>query len=99
RNDRRRIVRALELAEAGRSLVPQRDSLFGGAWRHPTLVVGLDVPKPELDRRIAERTRRMFEAGVAEEVRAALAGKPAATASKVIGLEQIASLPRSAAIG
>ena len=98
RNDRRRIVRALELAEAGRSLVPQRDSLFGGAWRHPTLVVGLDVPKPELDRRIAERTRRMFEAGVEEEVRAALAGKPSATASKIIGLEEVATLPRAEAI-
>src|SRR5262252_7590450 len=71
-NDRRRVVRALELAEAGWSLVPRLETLFGGAWRHPTLVVGLDVPKPELDRRIAERTVRMFEAGVEEEVRQAL---------------------------
>src|SRR5262249_23162848 len=35
-NDRRRVVRALELAEAGQSLVPLADALFGGAWRHPT---------------------------------------------------------------
>jgi tRNA dimethylallyltransferase len=97
-NDRRRIVRALELAEAGRSLVPGRDELFGGAWRHPTLVVGLDVPKPELDRRIADRTRRMFEAGVEEEVRAALASEPSATAGKVIGLHEVATLPREEAI-
>src|SRR5262249_20451969 len=41
-NDRRRVVRALELAEAGRSLVPLADALFGGAWRHPTLLVGLE---------------------------------------------------------
>ena len=46
-NDRRRVVRALELAEAGASLVPRDDRLFGGAWRHPTLVVGLDVPKDD----------------------------------------------------
>jgi tRNA dimethylallyltransferase len=97
-NDRRRVVRALELAESGRSLVPQRDSLFEGAWRHPTLVVGVDVPKPELDRRIAERTRRMFEVGVEEEVRAALTGEVSATARKVIGLEEVATLPREEAI-
>lgn len=97
-NDRRRVVRALELAEAGRSLVPRREHLFGGAWRHPTLVVGLDVPKLELDRRIAERTRRMFEAGVEEEVHAALAGQLSKTASKIIGLHEVATLPREQAI-
>ncbi len=87
-NDRRRVVRALELAEAGQSLVPLADALFGGAWRHPTLLVGLDVPKPELERRIEERTRRMFEAGVEEEVRDALRAEPSATAQKIIGLER-----------
>jgi tRNA dimethylallyltransferase len=98
-NDRRRVVRALELAEAGSSLVPRREALFGGSWRHPTLLVGLDVPKGELDRRIEERTRRMFEAGVKEEVREALRAKPSATASKVIGLREVATLPREEAIG
>ena len=98
RNDRRRVVRALELAEAGSSLAPAREGLFGGAWRHPTLVVGLDVPRPELDRRIAERTTRMFDAGVEEEVRTALAREPSATARKVIGLDEVATLPREEAI-
>jgi tRNA dimethylallyltransferase len=94
-NDRRRVVRALELAEAGRSLVPKRESLFGGAWRHPTLVVGLDVPKPELERRIQERTRRMFETGVEQEVRHALrTADPSTTASKIIGLREVATMPR-----
>ena len=97
-NDRRRVVRALELAEAGRSLVPGRDELLGGVWRHPTLVVGLHVPKPELDRRIAERTKRMFEAGVEDEVRAALAAEPSVTAGKVIGLHEVATLAREEAI-
>ena len=54
-NDRRRVVRALELAEAGGSLAPGEDRLFAGGWRHPTLVVALAVPKAILDRRIAER--------------------------------------------
>ena len=97
-NDRRRVVRALELAEAGSSLVPRKRSLFGGNWRHPTLLVGLDVPKPELDRRIEERTRRMFAAGVEEEVRAARGSELSATAAKVIGLHEVATLPREEAI-
>jgi tRNA dimethylallyltransferase len=97
-NDRRRVVRALELAEAGGSLVPRHDALFGGAWRHPTLLVGLDVPKPELDRRIEERTRHMFEAGVEDEVRRALLAEPSTTARKIIGLDEVATLPRDEAI-
>ena len=79
--------------------MPLADALFGGAWRHPTLLVGLDVPKPELERRIADRTRRMFEAGVEEEVRAALLLEPSATAEKIIGLHEVATLPREQAIG
>jgi tRNA dimethylallyltransferase len=97
RNDRRRVVRALELAEAGQSLVPLADALFGGAWRHPTLLVGLDVPKAELERRIEERTRRMFDAGVEDEVRNALQAEPSATARKIIGLEEVVTLPREEA--
>jgi tRNA dimethylallyltransferase len=97
-NDRRRVVRALELAEAGGSLVPRREQLFEGAWRHPTLVVGLAVPKQELERRIAERTRLMFERGVEDEVRAALGAEPSATAAKIIGLHEVASLQREEAI-
>jgi tRNA dimethylallyltransferase len=97
-NDRRRVVRALELAETGWSLVPRLEALFGGAWRHPTLLVGLDVPKPELDRRIAERTQRMFDAGVEEEVRNALLAEPSTTAKKIIGLQEVATLPREEAI-
>jgi tRNA dimethylallyltransferase len=97
-NDRRRVVRALELAEAGASLVPNREQLFEGAWRHPTLVVGLEVPQAELERRIEERTRRMFDRGVEGEVRAALAGEPSTTARKIIGLDEVATLPREEAI-
>jgi tRNA dimethylallyltransferase len=97
-NDRRRVVRALELAEAGHSLVPGRESLFGGAWRHPTLLVGLDVPKAELERRIAERTMRMFEAGVEEEVRDALTTEVSVTARKIIGLHEVTTLPREEAV-
>jgi len=96
-NDRRRVVRALELAEAGASLAPGQDRLWAVETRHPTLIAGLDVPKAELDRRIEQRTRAMFEAGVEDEVRRALAGPISATARKALGLEEIATLPRDEA--
>lgn len=95
-NDRRRVVRALELAEAGASLAGGR--LWSDETRHPTLVVGLDVPKDVLDRRIEERTRAMFEAGVEEEVRRALAGPVSTTARKTMGIDEVATLPREEAI-
>lgn len=97
-NDRRRVVRALELTDAGASLRPPRDRLWTGETRHSTLVVGLDVPREELARRIDERTRAMFERGVEEEVRRALASRLSATARKVIGLREVAELPRAQAI-
>jgi tRNA dimethylallyltransferase len=95
-NDRRRVVRALELAEAGSSLAGGK--LWDEEYRRPTLLFGLEVPPEELERRIAERTRAMFEAGVEDEVRAALAGPISATARHMLGIEEIASLEREQAV-
>lgn len=97
RNDRRRVVRALELADAGASPMPPADELWGKRYRHPTLVVGLDVPQPELDRRIAQRAEAMFAAGVMDEVQRALSRPVSATAAQVIGLREIAELPAAEA--
>jgi tRNA dimethylallyltransferase len=97
-NDRRRIVRALELTDAGRTLSGPANRLWSPDTRHPTLIVGLDVPREELLLRIEQRTRAMFEAGVQEEVFRALAGPISATARKAMGLEEVASLPRAEAI-
>jgi tRNA dimethylallyltransferase len=91
-------VRALELAEAGSSLRPSADRLWAGETRHPTPIVGLELPREELRRRIAERTREMFERGVEEEARAALARAISPTARHVHGLREIAELPREEAL-
>jgi len=92
-NDRRRVVRALELNEAGASLAPEADRLWSSETRWPTLVVGLDVPPDELERRIVARTAEMFERGVVDEVRAVLPGRVSRTAEKALGLREIAELP------
>src|SRR5262245_3134860 len=85
-NDRRRVVRSLELAGHGR----ERDRLWTDDTRHPTIVFGLDVPKEELDRRIEKRTRAMFSAGVRAEAEAALAAGVSPTAAYAHGLSDIA---------
>ena len=96
-NDRRRVVRALELAEAGSSLVPVDDRLWGAGTRLPTLIAGLELPREELEQRIVERTEAMFAAGVVDEVRAALRGKVCRTAERALGLRQVAELDPEAA--
>jgi tRNA dimethylallyltransferase len=97
-NDRRRVVRALELAELGASLAPASDTLWGGGYRHPTVVAGLDVPRDELASRIEARTRSMVERGVVEEVRRALAGSVSQTALTIHGLRDFAELPLDEAV-
>lgn len=91
-NDRRRLVRALELAETGGSLVADQERLWSEATRRPTLIVGLDVGADELLRRIRERTERMFANGVVEEARAAIRSNLSRTAEKTLGLREIAEL-------
>jgi tRNA dimethylallyltransferase len=95
-NDRRRVVRALELAEAGHSL--SGDRLWAGDTRYPTIIVGLETAPGELARRIELRAEAMFEAGVEAEVRAALSQPISATARKIMGLREVAELPRDEAI-
>jgi tRNA dimethylallyltransferase len=97
-NDRRRVVRALELAEVGETLALDQGRLWSEETRHPTLIVGLAVPKEELDRRIESRTDAMFAAGVEDEVRRALAQPLSDTAQKILGLDELGSLPRDEAM-
>ncbi len=92
-NDRKRVVRALELWQAGATLVPERPRLWTAETRLPTLVVGLDLSREALTERISARTAAMFEHGVEEEVRAAGDVVP-----QVLGLEAIRTLPRDDAI-
>jgi tRNA dimethylallyltransferase len=97
-NDRKRLVRALELAEVGASLAPASDELWTEDTRVPTTIVALDVPLEVLDERIAARARAMVEAGAVEEAQRAWAQPLSETARKVLGLEQFATMPEEDAI-
>ncbi|EST38456.1 hypothetical protein N566_07345, partial [Streptomycetaceae bacterium MP113-05] len=85
----RRVVRALEVIEiTGRPFtanLPGHESVYG------TLQIGVGVPRPELDARIALRVDRMWEAGLVDEVRE-LAGaglRQGRTASRALGYQQV----------
>jgi tRNA dimethylallyltransferase len=96
-NDRRRIVRALELTELGSSLRPAADRLWTSETRRPTLIFGLEIPRDVLSKRIEQRARSMFAAGVVDEARAALAGPISSTAIQALGLRDVAELPHDQA--
>jgi tRNA dimethylallyltransferase len=97
-NDRQRLVRALELAEAGGTLTPRESRLWDNSTRRPTLTVGLEIERDELDRRIRVRAESMFERGVVDEVRAALEQPVSRTAEKTLGLREIAALDTADAL-
>ena len=62
----RRTIRALEVIEVtGR---PYSASLPHYRYVIPTVQIGLDLPREELDRRIDIRTKQMLENGFVEEV-------------------------------
>lgn len=85
----RRIVRALEVIEiTGRPFtanLPGHDSVYD------TVQIGVDVARPELDTRIADRVDRMWQAGLVDEVRALEAAglREGRTASRALGYQQV----------
>jgi tRNA dimethylallyltransferase len=91
-NDRRRVVRALELTESGASLAPGVDTLWDRRDRRSTTVFGLQVEAALVRERIEQRTREMFERGVEDEVRVAAAGRLSSTARRIHGLQDVTAL-------
>ena len=87
-NNDRRIVRALEVIElTGR---PFSASLPTREYELPTITIGLLIPRPELDVRIADRVHRMWSAGLLDEVRKLDASglREGRTAAKALGYSQ-----------
>lgn len=89
-NDGRRVVRALELFDAGELREPDRPSqLWSDELRRPTLLAGLMMEREALYARIDARVDRMLAAGVEEEVRRAYAAGVGQTARKALGFEDL----------
>lgn len=86
----RRVVRALEvIALTGRPFSATLPSLT--YFYDAAVQVGVDIPRPVLDERIALRVQRMWDAGFVEEVRS-LAGRglrEGRTANRALGYQQV----------
>ena len=84
----RRIVRALEVVEITGK--PFTASLPGHDSVYDAVQIGVLVPRPELDRRIALRVDRMWEAGLVAEVEklSAVGLREGRTASRALGYQQ-----------
>jgi tRNA dimethylallyltransferase len=88
--DRQRVVRALELLDAGELEPPSSESeLWTDEVRRPTLLVGLVMDRPQLYARIDARVEQMIAAGAEEEVRRANAAGASPTARKALGFEEL----------
>jgi tRNA dimethylallyltransferase len=89
--DGHRLVRALELLDAGHA-PPARDGdsqLWASQTRHPTHLAALTMDRAALYAQIDARVDAMVAAGAAVEVRAAAAAGASATARKALGFEQL----------
>ncbi len=85
----RRIVRALEVIEiSGR---PFTATLPAYKQNRPAVQIGLTLPRPELDLRIAARVDRMWQAGLEAEVRGLVDQglREGRTASRALGYQQL----------
>ena len=90
--DWRRIVRALELLQAGELQPPPGPSqLWSDELRHPTLLAALTMRREELYERIDARVDEMVAAGAREEVRRAHSAGVSATARKALGFDELMS--------
>lgn len=90
--DSHRILRALELHEAG-ELEPStgESELWTQTTRHPTLLVGLVCDRERLYAQIDARVDAMLAAGVEDDVRRANADGASATARKALGFDELLS--------
>jgi tRNA dimethylallyltransferase len=89
-NDRQRLVRALELSDAGELEPPEGPSqLWSEELRRPTLLAGLTMERAALYAAIDARVDAMLAAGAREEVMRAHAAGASETARKALGFEEL----------
>jgi tRNA dimethylallyltransferase len=88
--DRQRIVRSLELLDAGELEPPGAESeLWTDSVRLPTLLVGLAMDRDRLYERIDKRVEEMLAAGARDEVLRAHAAGASATARRALGFDEL----------
>lgn len=90
-NDRKRIVRALELELMGEAPHAGSDELWSEQLRRPTALFGLTMDRDALIERIRGRAAEMLAGGAIQEVERAIELRASRTARKALGFKEIAA--------
>ncbi len=90
-NDRKRIVRALELELTGHAPHAGSDELWSDRLRRPTALFGLTMDRDALIERIRARVAEMLAGGAIQEVERAIELGASRTARKALGFKEIAA--------
>ena len=90
----RRVIRALELCDEGKSYARRNEGLKRHLPHYDASIWALTLPREELYARIDSRVDAMFDAGLLEEVRSLEAQgiRDSATASQAIGYKEVLGL-------
>ena len=90
-NDRKRLIRALEVFElTGQPISTLQNQWQGPAPREDVIIVGLDWSVSTINKRINKRVKMMMDGGLLEEV-SSLKGKFNSQAREALGYKQILS--------
>jgi tRNA dimethylallyltransferase len=96
-NDKRRIIRALEVYHAsGEPISGKQKQAKGICGEFNTRIFGLRLARERLYQQINLRCQKMFQEGGIDEVKILQEEKLSLTASKIIGLKEIAAFLRGA---
>jgi tRNA dimethylallyltransferase len=90
-NDRKRIVRALELERMGERAHERSDQLWSAQLRRPAAMFGIVMEREALAARLSARVDRMLAEGAIEEVESALERGASRTARKAIGFAELSA--------
>jgi tRNA dimethylallyltransferase len=89
-NDRKRIIRALEVYRLTGEPISVKKKEAKGLWgKIPVKVFGLRLSRDRLYGKINKRVDKMFDLGAVDEVKGSLNKKISMTAEKIIGIKEI----------
>ena len=92
-NDRKRIVRALELERMGEQPYRESEQLWSTDLRRPAALFGIVMEREAIEERIRERAGRMVEREVLSEVETAIERGASRTARKAMGFKEVGRAP------
>jgi len=91
-NDKRRVIRALEVMEQSGRSMHEKKAEADGIWeRYDCRIFGLDIPRETLYTRINAAVDRMFGEGLVEEVKKLRQRQLSLTAEKALGIKEVSA--------